>query len=205
MDRIGIVLLILFVGSSSALTISPYAINSTQVSTHSSGNKSTPISESTVSVKGSTANLDLDISLFMGKKEYEEYLEFIKNGGFNFSYDDNTNESRIILFTQIVPSILIYALTFLVGFFGNLLVLVAITRVKKLQSPTNLFLFSLATADLILICACVPIKVSLRLRSTGFERRIMGLSLLLARLLNSSQTSGFSDASCAKSSTTFKT
>lgn len=53
----------------------------------------------------------------------------------------------------------IYTITFVVGLFGNLLVIFSICYLKKLQSTTNLFLVSLATADLLLITICLPIKV----------------------------------------------
>lgn len=52
-----------------------------------------------------------------------------------------------------------YVLTFIVGFVGNSLVIYLIINIKKLQSITSLFLVSLATADLLLILVCVPIKI----------------------------------------------
>lgn len=64
-------------------------------------------------------------------------------------------------FIRFIPAIVIYSLTFLLGFFGNILVIFSILYLKKLQSITNLFLLSLATADLLLIIICVPIKVNL--------------------------------------------
>ena len=84
----------------------------------------------------------------------------VPHGDYNETYDDSANETNFILVTKILPSILIYLITFVVGFFGNLLVLIVIIRVKKLQNFTNLFLFSLATADLTLILICVPIKIT---------------------------------------------
>ncbi len=48
-------------------------------------------------------------------------------------------------------------------FEGNCLVIFSIIKVKKLQSVTNLFLISLATADLLLILFCVPIRVRNRI------------------------------------------
>jgi len=48
------------------------------------------------------------------------------------------------------------------GAVGNLLVIVSICRFRRLHSVTNVFLVSLATADLLLILICVPIKVRIR-------------------------------------------
>ncbi len=52
-----------------------------------------------------------------------------------------------------------YVLAYLVGVIGNGLVIYLIYKVKKLHSITSLFLVSLASADLLLIIICVPIKV----------------------------------------------
>jgi len=61
---------------------------------------------------------------------------------------------------ELVPVSLIYGLTLLLGALGNLLVIMSICRFRRLHSVTNVFLLSLATADLLLVCVCVPIKVS---------------------------------------------
>ena len=52
-----------------------------------------------------------------------------------------------------------FSLTLLMGFIGNLLILVAILGYKKMKSPTNVFLASLALADLLLCLICIPVKV----------------------------------------------
>ena len=61
---------------------------------------------------------------------------------------------------ELVPVSLVYGLTLLLGAVGNLLVIVSICRFRRLHSVTNVFLVSLATTDLLLICICVPVKVS---------------------------------------------
>ena len=53
----------------------------------------------------------------------------------------------------------IFRLTLLLGVIGNLLILVAILGYKKMKSPTNVFLASLAMADLLLCLICIPVKV----------------------------------------------
>lgn len=61
---------------------------------------------------------------------------------------------------ELVPVTLFYGLTFIIGFIGNLLVVISVAKFKRMQNVTNVFLLSLATADLLLIIICVPIKVS---------------------------------------------
>ena len=61
---------------------------------------------------------------------------------------------------ELVPVGLVYGLTFLLGITGNSLVIFTICRHWRLRSPTNIFLVSLATADLLLVLVCIPIKVS---------------------------------------------
>lgn len=80
----------------------------------------------------------------------------------NYDYGDfadDENYFNLEWFIKFLPSVLVYSLTFIFGFFGNLLVIFSICYLKKLRSITNMFLMSLATADLLLIVVCVPIKV----------------------------------------------
>ena len=49
--------------------------------------------------------------------------------------------------------------TLLLGVIGNLLILIAILGYKKMKSSTNVFLASLAFADLLLCLICIPVKV----------------------------------------------
>ncbi|CAB4064917.1 unnamed protein product [Lepeophtheirus salmonis] len=51
-------------------------------------------------------------------------------------------------------------LTLLLGVIGNLLIIVSITGYRCMKSPTNIFLASLAFADLILCVVCLPIKLA---------------------------------------------
>jgi hypothetical protein len=83
-----------------------------------------------------------------------DYFEFGISGLVDGAYYDYD------WFIKFIPSILIYSVTFILGFVGNLLVILAICYLKKLKSITNLFLLSLATADFLLITICVPIKVN---------------------------------------------
>lgn len=53
---------------------------------------------------------------------------------------------------------LIYGLTFLVGTIGNSLIIYSVVKFRHMKSLSNIFLASLATADLILVIFCVPVK-----------------------------------------------
>jgi hypothetical protein len=76
-----------------------------------------------------------------------------------YEYDYVASVQNIPL-DELVPVTIIYGLTFLLGITGNSLVIFTICRHRRLQSPTNIFLVSLATADLLLVLVCIPIKVS---------------------------------------------
>ena len=57
---------------------------------------------------------------------------------------------------------LFYLTTLVFGVIGNTLVIISIVRYRRMRSVTNCFLVSLASADLMLILVCVPIKVCSR-------------------------------------------
>jgi hypothetical protein len=86
------------------------------------------------------------------ESNFDYFLEFNVTAG---EYD------RLVYYLKLVPSVTIYSLIFFLGFFGNLLVIFAIFYLKKLQSITNMFLVSLASADLLLIIFCVPVRVNI--------------------------------------------
>lgn len=54
---------------------------------------------------------------------------------------------------------LFQGIVFLVGVFGNLMVVVVVARTKSMHSPTNCYLVSLALADSIVLLASVPQEI----------------------------------------------
>lgn len=59
--------------------------------------------------------------------------------------------------TYQIISVLFASVIFVVGFFGNILVVIVISRSRKMRSPTNCYLISLAVADiLVLLAATLP-------------------------------------------------
>lgn len=59
---------------------------------------------------------------------------------------------------ELLITSIVYGLTFLVGIIGNSLIVYSVAQFRRMKSLSNVFLASLATADLILIIFCVPVK-----------------------------------------------
>jgi hypothetical protein len=53
-----------------------------------------------------------------------------------------------------------FSMTLLLGVVGNAMILWAVLGFREMKSPTNIFLASLALADLFLCSICLPVKVS---------------------------------------------
>ena len=73
-----------------------------------------------------------------------------------YDYEESVNNIPI---EEIVPVAIVYGLTLILGVVGNTLVIVSILRIRRMRNVTNIFLMSLASADLVLVLICVPIKV----------------------------------------------
>ena len=60
------------------------------------------------------------------------------------------------------PSLAVYSVTFALGIVGNALILASVARHTHVKSsPVSVFLASLASADLMLILTCLPLKVGI--------------------------------------------
>lgn len=71
----------------------------------------------------------------------------------------NMSDMPPIYYTKIyqIISVLFASIIFVIGFFGNILVVIVISRSRKMRSPTNCYLISLAVADiLVLLSATLP-------------------------------------------------
>lgn len=78
----------------------------------------------------------------------------------NYDYDMNESLSTYDWY-ELVPTLAVYTLTLVVGVVGNSLIIFTICRYRRMKSTTNVFLASLASADLLLITICIPVKVKL--------------------------------------------
>ena len=86
------------------------------------------------------------------------------NASSDDDYEYSLDHMSTIPLDEFIPSCLVYGATFILGVVGNILVIFSIARFRYMQSVTNIFLTSLASADLMLVFFCVPIKVSFRVR-----------------------------------------
>ncbi|XP_015185570.1 PREDICTED: galanin receptor type 1-like isoform X1 [Polistes dominula] len=85
------------------------------------------------------------------------------NGTIKFpDYDMNESFTKF-RWKELAPVLVVYSLTFFLGLIGNV-VIIASTLCPRLRplpaTPTNVFLGGLATADLLLIIFCIPVKIA---------------------------------------------
>lgn len=96
-------------------------------------------------------NLTANLTLSNSTNSSEDYV-------YDYDIDDALYDFD---WMELGPSLCVYSITFLAGILGNLLILVSVIRHTHVKSsPVNVFLASLATADLMLIVICLPLKVS---------------------------------------------
>ena len=95
-------------------------------------------------------------------------LESSINDTEDYIYEYDLDESLATFnWSELGPSLFVFSVTFIVGILGNSLILVAVLRHTHVKSsPVNVFLASLASADLLLILVCLPLKVRFLLKFT---------------------------------------
>ncbi|KAK8763424.1 hypothetical protein V5799_033965 [Amblyomma americanum] len=79
---------------------------------------------------------------------------------------------------DLVPTAVVYGATLLLGLVGNLLIVYTVARFPRMRSISNLFLASLASADLLIVLLCVPVKFG-QLFSYTWTLGELGCKLLL--------------------------
>lgn len=72
-------------------------------------------------------------------------------------YDYEESATRYDL-ADLVPTATVYGSTLLLGLVGNLLIVYTVARFQRMRSISNIFLASLATADLLIVLLCIPVK-----------------------------------------------
>ncbi|XP_066945714.1 QRFP-like peptide receptor isoform X2 [Macrobrachium rosenbergii] len=100
---------------------------------------------------------------------YDDINQSLRNGSWNdsnfgnssFEYEYDYDAALGTFFwRQLVPPLLVYSVTYVVGVVGNVLIIFTIARYRRLKTTTNVFLASLASADLLLILLCIPLKLA---------------------------------------------
>lgn len=89
-------------------------------------------------------------------EESVDVLASYDDFNYTYSYQDNLDWLPL---NELVPCVTFYVIIGLLGITGNSLVIIAILALPRTRNITNLFLLSLASADLLLVLVCVPIKV----------------------------------------------
>ncbi|XP_048513777.1 QRFP-like peptide receptor isoform X2 [Athalia rosae] len=89
----------------------------------------------------------------------------VTNATVKFDFGDYDVDESLTNFKwkELAPALAVYSFTFCLGLAGNLLIIASTLcpRLRPLPStPTNVFLGGLATADLLLIIFCIPVKIA---------------------------------------------
>ena len=79
--------------------------------------------------------------------------------GYDYEYDVDVSFG-IYDWSELIPALIVYSTVLMLGISGNALIIFTITRYRRLKTTTNIFLASLASADLLLVLICVPVNVS---------------------------------------------
>lgn len=74
----------------------------------------------------------------------------------NHTEADDESLERIV--SIVVP--ILFSVIFLVGFVGNVLVIITVLCNQQMRNTTNLLILNLSFADLLFVCFCVPATVS---------------------------------------------
>ncbi|XP_039284727.1 QRFP-like peptide receptor [Nilaparvata lugens] len=82
------------------------------------------------------------------------------DGDYLEEYDYDLNDTCRVPWEELTPAVAVYSLTFVLGIVGNSLIVFTIFRYRRMKSTTNVFLASLASADLLLIIICIPLKIA---------------------------------------------
>ncbi|XP_026468887.1 somatostatin receptor type 1-like [Ctenocephalides felis] len=85
----------------------------------------------------------------------------VNNRSVDRRYDYNMDESHnTFAWGELLPALIVYGTTLVLGLVGNSLIVYATCRYRRMRSGTNVFLASLASADLLLIVICIPVKIA---------------------------------------------
>ena len=104
----------------------------------------------------SISNMNETIGESVDLLKISEDDSHISNYTYIYDYQDSLDWLPL---NEVIPCVTFYIIIGLFGISGNSLVIVVILAFPRTRNITNLFLLSLASADLLLVLVCVPIKV----------------------------------------------
>lgn len=90
-----------------------------------------------------------------------EELDMNFSGEYNDTDDDSNDlvEPQYFSYRYRFVGTFFISIVFIVGVLGNAMVVLVVTRVRSLHSPTNCYLLSLAVADTVVLFAAVPQEI----------------------------------------------
>lgn len=87
-----------------------------------------------------------------------EMVDYEYSGEYEYDFNDSHSTFH---WEELLPTLVVYGVTLILGLTGNSLIVFTTYRYRRMQSATNMLLASLASADLLLIIFCIPVKVGL--------------------------------------------
>ena len=80
-------------------------------------------------------------------------LSDVTNNSASSHVQEDFNHAPMYLFVCVT---VFNILVFIIGIFGNTMVILVVCKVRAMRNPTNYFLFSLSVADLFVLLVCQP-------------------------------------------------
>lgn len=80
-------------------------------------------------------------------------LSDVTNDSASSHVQEDFNHAPMYLFVCVT---VFNILVFIIGIFGNTMVILVVCKVRAMRNPTNYFLFSLSVADLFVLLVCQP-------------------------------------------------
>jgi hypothetical protein len=98
----------------------------------------------------------LNISDLSYHDGFDTYTRCLTPDGWNSGNETVCEDPLYYSFSYRIIGTLFQGIIFLVGVFGNFMVVVVVARTKSMHSPTNCYLVSLAIADSVVLIASIP-------------------------------------------------
>ncbi|XP_045027343.1 pyroglutamylated RF-amide peptide receptor isoform X2 [Daphnia magna] len=97
------------------------------------------------------------IFLLFGNSSVNDEGNTIAEDDYDYDIDSSFDNYD---WAELIPAVVVYSFVLLLGISGNGLIIFTTARYRRLKTITNIFLASLASADLLLVIVCVPVNVA---------------------------------------------